>query len=374
MSLVTEQDCEDFVVGCLFMGTGGGGDPAEGLDLLRDALHAGLELGWVSAESIEDDTLTVTTFGNGSIAPEDPAAISALRKSLYLGEPARFEDTMQQAVIALGDFLDAPVGCIVAAELGASNCPAPIVTGARLDIPVVDGDYSGRAVPDEMGSTPFIHGVMSHPFASVDLWGNVAIVTETANPYMFERVAKMLGIAGIHGNAIAATPISGKLMKRVIVPGTLSNCLRIGRAIRNATVVGEDPVDAALEVAGGWRLFEGVVAAKSWQDRDGYMTGTLDIECAASSGLELRIWFKNENHISWLNGKPWVCSPDLITLVDPSSAHGYTSTTIEVGDRVSAVEMRGLDVFRSADGLKRGLGPPHFGFGDIEYVPIEDLM
>jgi hypothetical protein len=25
-------------------------------------------------------------------------------------------------------------------------------------------------------------------------------------------------------------------------------------------------------------------------------------------------WFKNENHILWLEGEPWMCSPDLQTL------------------------------------------------------------
>ena len=24
----------------------------------------------------------------------------------------------------------------------------------------------------------------------------------------------------------------------------------------------------------------------------------------------LRVWFKNENHVSWLDGKPYVASPD----------------------------------------------------------------
>ncbi len=40
----------------------------------------------------------------------------------------------------------------------------PLVTGAELGIPVVDGDYSGRAVPDEVQGAPFINGFDSHPF------------------------------------------------------------------------------------------------------------------------------------------------------------------------------------------------------------------
>ena len=37
-ALTTIQDCEDFVSGCLFMGTGGGGDVDWGMGMLRAAL------------------------------------------------------------------------------------------------------------------------------------------------------------------------------------------------------------------------------------------------------------------------------------------------------------------------------------------------
>ena len=42
--LETLQDCEDFVRGCLFMGTGGGGSVAWGMGMLKDALKDGLVL------------------------------------------------------------------------------------------------------------------------------------------------------------------------------------------------------------------------------------------------------------------------------------------------------------------------------------------
>jgi DUF917 family protein len=98
-----------------------------------------------------------------------------------------------------------------------------------------------------------------------------------------------------------------------------------------------------------------------------HIKGTGDYE-----GQTLDVWFKNENHVSWLNGKPWVCSPDLITLVYRESGEGTTSTLIKEGDEVVAVGMKGLEAFRSEKGLA-GAGPRYFGF-DIEYVPIEELV
>jgi hypothetical protein len=87
----------------------------------------------------------------------------------------------------------------------------------------------------------------------------------------------------------------------------------------------------------------------------------------------LDVWFKNENHVSWLNGKPWVCSPDLLTVAYKESGAGTTNTLITTGDAVVAVGMKGLEAFRTEFGLNQASGPRYFGF-DIEYVPIEQLM
>jgi len=46
-SIKTAQEAEDFVLGCTFMGTGGGGDPAIGLKFLLEDLKEGREIRWV---------------------------------------------------------------------------------------------------------------------------------------------------------------------------------------------------------------------------------------------------------------------------------------------------------------------------------------
>ena len=373
-TLDSVDDCRDFIDGCLFMGTGGGGDPAVGAAMLKDALSEGLDLGWCDRADIADDTLTAMVYGMGSIAPAGPDRDELLR-SLGVGEaPSPDAQGMQDAVGVLSEYLGEPIGCIVVAELGACNSPAPLVAAASLGIPVVDGDYSGRAVPEEMQSTPHVYGVASDPLASVDPWGNTTIVARAANSHMLERVGRHLSMAGITGTSVASTAVRGAQMKKILVPGTLTQCLETGRAARLAARQGADPVDAALQVAGGWRLFEGTVSGKGWEDSGGFMVGSLDIDgTGAWAGRSLRAWFKNEIHVTWLDGEPWVCSPDLVTLVRPQTGVGYTNTEIDVGDAVTAVGMRGLDVMRRPRTLASATGPAYFGF-DIAYVPIEELM
>lgn len=366
------QDCEDFVRGCLFMATGGGGSVKWGMGMFEAALAEGLALEWVDVEDIPDDVWTVTPYGMGSIAPPTQETLDEIE---HLKLEDKFGDrSMEEAVKELGAYLGQPIGCLVPAELGAGNTPAPLVTGVRLGIPVVDGDYAGRAIPDEMQGTPYLYGKPSWPFSSVDKWGNVAIVKYTINPHMLERIGKMLAVAAYGGTTMAATPLPAREMKEILVRGTLTKCLSLGRVMRQAREAGRDPIDAALVLTGGWRLFEGVVTGKDWEDRGGYMFGTTHIQGAGDyEGHTLDVWFKNENHVTWLDGKPWVCSPDIVSLVYADSGQGTTNTLIGEGDHVVAVGIKGLEAFRTEFGLNEAAGPRYFGF-DIDYVPIEELM
>jgi hypothetical protein len=284
------------------------------------------------------------------------------------------DDTLIQAVKELEQYLDRSFGCVVAFEPGAGNIPDALVVGGRLGIPVVDGDYAGRAVPEDLQSTTNLYGKHIWPFTAVDRWGNVTIVKACANPRIGERLGKHLALAAFGDASTAITPIPAREMKEVLVRGTLTKCLDIGRATRLALEKGEDPVDAVVGVTEGWRLLDGVVTGKDWEDRDGYMFGTTHIAgTGAHEGQTLDVWFKNENHVSWLNGEPWICSPDIVALLRTDTGEGITNTDIDEGDRVTAVGIKGLEAFRTEFGLNECTGPRYFGF-DIDYRPIEELL
>jgi DUF917 family protein len=371
-SLKTIQDCEDFLQGCLVLGTGGGGSPEMGMRILRKALADGISLGWVDADDIANDAWSVNPCGTGSIAPvseETEREIEAMGLVDVMGDNALIE-----AVKELESYLGVTFGCAVAFEPGAGNTPDALVVGGRLGIPVVDGDYAGRAVPEDIQATTHLYGKHIWPFCAVDRWGNITIVKRCANPRMGERLGKHLALAAFGDASTAITPIPAREMKEVLVRGTLTRCLAMGRARRQALERGEDPVDAILEIARGWRLFEGSVTGKDWEDRDGYMFGTTHVGGSGDyEGQTLDVWFKNENHVSWLNGEPWICSPDIVTLVRAESGEGTTNASIRAGDEVVALGIKGLEAFRTEFGLNECAGPRYFGF-DIDYRPIEELM
>jgi len=353
------------------MGTGGGGSAEEGRDIFTAALEEGLKIEWVDVGDIFDDAWTVSPYAMGSIAPSSPETQAAIGR---LGLVDRFgHRAMEVGVRELEEYVGVKIGAIVPIELGADSTSAPLVTGARLGIPVVDGDYAGRAVPEEMQNITYLYGKEGWPFTSVDRWGNVCIVKDACSHHMMERIGKMLSVAAYGDCYMTAYLLVGREMKDIVVRGTLTRCLSLGRAIRQARERGDDPVQAAIEHTGGWLLFEGEVTGKDWEDREGYMFGTTHIKGMGDyEGHTLDVWFKNENHVSWLDGESYVCSPDLVTIVDRETGDGFTNTVIAAGHRVAVVGIKGLEAFRSERGLATA-GPRYFGF-DIDYVPIEELM
>jgi DUF917 family protein len=353
------------------MGTGGGGWAEEGMEVFTAALEEGLEIEWVDEDDISDDAWTITPYGMGTIAPTSPETKEEIDR-LGLVDRLR-QRSMEVAVREMEEYMQVRIGAIVPIELGASSTSIPLVTGARLGIPVVDGDYSGRAVPEEMQGTPYLYDKKGWPFTSVDRWGNVCIVKEACNLHMMERIGKMLSVAAYGECDMAAYLLPGHEMKQILVRDTLTKCLELGRTIRQARERAEDPVAASLKFTGGWLLFEGEVVKKEWEDRAGYMFGTTYIEGQGEfKGHALKVWFKNENHVSWLDDDPFVTSPDLVVIVDRTSGEGITNTLLQAGQEVAVIGVKGLEAFRSEKGLA-GAGPRYFGF-DIDYVPVEERM
>ena len=372
VKLNTRQGIEDFVRGCTFLGTGGGGSPEDGIKWLSTLMDQGKELGWVPADEIPDGVWTVCCYLMGTIAPKTE---EIKRRMEWFGLTKRVIEFMPaEAAKELIQYAKVELGAIVPLEIGGGATPSAVVAGALFGVPVVDGDYSGgRAIPEVPQTTPIIFNQPMWPMASVDAYGNRAIIKEAVGYEMAERMGKMLSAASFELVGNAAFLLKGEAMKKTVVKGTLSKSLEIGRAIREARESGADPVEAARKVVDGWILFKGKVRGKDWEDKEGYYWGTHTITGSGEfQGSEFKIWFKNENHITWLDGKPYVTSPDIIVVVDLRTGEPKTNPSIREGDEVAVIGIRAAEVFTTEKGLEI-LGPKHFGF-NIEYKPIIEWM
>lgn len=375
--LRSREDVHDLIQGLALLGTGGGGRPEQGLDMLMPHVEAGRSVAWVAPESIPDDAWVCSVFGMGSIAPTEPLTLEQQRALGYPGEWVE-PRPMVRAVQELQAYTGRTIAAIVPFELGAGNTASPMDAALRVGAAIVDGDCAGRAIPELSQTTAAIAGIRFAPGAIADPWGTVLIMKQAASDVLMERVGKLISIATKLPDmrapcAHAGFLMSGRDLKRIVVAGGISRALGAGRAIRRASVAGRDPVAAAAEALEGWTLFRGRVATKEWESRDGYMFGTTTLEGEGPDhGHTLRIWFKNENHVSWRDGQPWVTSPDLIMVMDAERGTPYTNTLLPEGVRVGVVGAAADPKLRTEPALAR-LAPRHYGW-DLDHTPIEQLM
>lgn len=372
----TAEDVHDLVHGLTLLGTGGGGRPEQGLECLLPHVEAGRHVSWVGPDAIPDDSWVCSTFGMGSIAPT-PTLSAAERRALGYPEDWTVPRPMVRAVEELETFTGRKIAAILPFELGAGNTPSPMDAAVRMGAAIVDGDCAGRAIPELCQTSAAIAGIPFAPGVIADTWGNVLLVKATASERLTERIGKLVSIATKAPDmraqcAHAGFLMTGKDLKRVAVPGGITRALAVGRAIRGARARGADPVAAAAEALGGWVLFRGRVARKEWESRDGYMYGTTTVEGEGQdAGHALRVWFKNENHVTWRDGAPWVLSPDLIMTIGADGTP-YTNTLLPEGARIGVVGAVADLRLRTPAALDL-LGPRHYGY-DLTYTPIEQLV
>ncbi|MEM4904141.1 MAG: DUF917 domain-containing protein [Desulfurococcaceae archaeon] len=347
-----------------------GGSPQVGLRILLEDLEKYGEIVVHDVNSIRDDAYVVTPYLMGSIAPKTPEVVAKMTSLGLVKRIGIADRILAYAVLELEKYLGVEFEGVVAIELGGGNTPSPVDVAVTLGKMIVDGDYAGRAIPEIDQITPYLYDIPPYPAAYVDEYGNKTVVSKAINYLMAERIGKLISVAsfGLVGGASFA--ITGKEMKKIIIPGTLSESYIIGKTLREAVEAGKDPAVEVAKKANGYVLFRGIVTKKDWEDREGYMWGTTYIKGVEEfEGREAKIFFKNENHIMWFDDKVLATSPDIIEVIDAKTGEPITNTDLKEGMKVSVVGLKGREQFRTPKGLEV-LGPRHFGF-DIDYIPIE---
>lgn len=364
------EEAEDLVHGCCFMGTGGGGGPKIGLDLLRKTLEEGQEIKLTDPGNLPDDAWICTGAFVGSIAPPSEEMMALKEK---LGLYRQVEHEIVRAVKELESYVGIRISAIAACELGGLNTPAPISAAVALGIPALDGDYAGRAIPASVHLKISIAGKNIWPRAFCDLAGNTVLIKQASSHAMMERIQKYLSMTTIGLIGGAGHLLKGKEMKRLINHGSISRCCRIGRLLREVRHSEADTAAFIAEQLDGWVLFKGVVEEKPWESKDGYMIGHYTMKGMDDfSGHRFKVWFQNENMITWRDEKPYVTCPDIISVIDLNTGLPPTNDMIKPGDRLAIIGLKAVEFYRQPAGLKV-LGPAYFGF-DIPYRPIEEIV
>jgi DUF917 family protein len=359
---VEHDDIADLCAGSVFLATGGGGDPYVSQILVEQALKKFGPVDLVALQSVPDDALVV--------AIGEVGAPTVSLEHLPIGTE------VLDAIDEFEDWTGRKITHLVSFEVGGANSVIPLIAAAARNIPLIDGDGMGRALPEAQMMTFAIEGVRPTPAVAIDYTGS-AVHFNTPDCLHYERQVRNIAMAMGGMIFTAEHPMSGVEAKRAIVPGTIGFALQIGRALRanhgNATQI-EAPLRALFAKSDYGilkHLYTGKITDISRKVVGGYDVGEAVIESVSGKLPPLRLSIKNEFLVAWLGTKVVASVPDLITMVDHETSTPINSERVHYGQRVTVFGIGCPPHYRTERALKV-VAPRNFNF-DFDFVPIENL-
>jgi DUF917 family protein len=366
---LNKKDVAHLCVGATVLGTGGGGSPELGLSILDRLLEKGREIRLISVTEVPNDEIVVHPAMVGSIAPSQ-AGTREMEE--YSAKILSEDGPLLTGLRTLEEVLSKKVYATMPVELGGYNTPVAAILAALAGLPFVDGDTIGRSKPELMMQTYTVHNVPITPMVLTDIQGNSMLVKRVASFRDAERIARAMAVVG-GGTTVVRCPVRGDVFKKTIIPGGVTKAMEIGKALSEAEANKEEPVGAVIRASGGTEFFRGVVHRFEWEDRDGFLWGNIRVEGKCRyEGHELKVWLKNENLLSWLDGKPYVLTPDLICIVDATTGQPVTNSKMKEGMNIVVFGIPAHPFWRTPEAIDL-VSPKHFGY-EIPYTPMEKAI
>lgn len=250
-----------------------------------------------------------------------------------------------------------------------------IIDSINDGYPIVDGDLAGhRAVPELSLSMLNVHEIDPGMVVFLSAWGDLIRVERVLDYQRLEDIARHLAISS-GGSISGMHAISSENLKKSVVAGSISKTITIGNSVLSFQR-GSIGINEIAKAAGGSVIFDGKIDNFIRETKDSFHFGDIFISGTGDySGRELRIWFKNENHVSWVDDKPYVCSPDLVCVIDRDTGTGLPNALEREwygGRQVCVIGIPAWKMWYTPRGL-RIFNPKHFGF-DLEFRPLQDII
>ncbi len=367
---INREDLEPLLEGVAIFGTGGGGSPDWGRGIMLNDFKRGRGYTIINPEEVEDDAVVVSGGIMGSVKTLDNMDFDELLE--YWEDNFELEVAFREMEKELGKKID----CIVPFEMGGLNTPIILSLGARVGIPVIDGDALGRAAPETQMTSFIGHGISLTPMPLVDHVGNVVVVRKAVNPVYPDQIGRFIITRGGGLGANNHYPMSGRQLKNSVIPNTISKAIEIGRLVINARNNGEDPVQVFRKIVSGINIFHGKITEIIEEEAEGFYFTKVklsSLEKGNNSSCELII--KNETMACWKNGELQVVFPDLLCILDPKTGRGIMSIELKENLELKLVAMPCHERLREA--LKHPDGKIAFSskrYGqNIKYIPLEEL-
>jgi len=366
----TPADVDPLLEGLAILGTGGGGSPEWGKAIMQNDFAHNRHPQIIPLEEIADDATVVSGGIMGSVKKLEEFGTDAIMAHWE----ERFE--LEAVTRVMEGILGRNIDHMVPFEVGGLNTPVVLSLGARLGIPIIDGDALGRSAPETQMTSFIGHGVSLTPMPLIDYYGNVVIVQSAVSPTYPDQLGRWVVSNGGGLGANNHYPMTGRQAKQAVVPGTISKALRLGRAVQAARRLGGDPIAVIAAEMKGTRLFTGRILRLDEEEKLGFYFTTATIQGeGAHRGQTARLVIKNETMLLEIEGKVRAMFPDLVLLLDPTTGRGLMSVELKAGTEVALVGAPCHERLREAvrtDVGAQAFSPERYGRPDLTYRPLEE--
>lgn len=390
MKSVSKQDVWALIVGASTLATGGGGSAPtyEEFSLNADPIFKNHQPKLMDPRELKDNDLVFMDIGCGGGITRDFQE----RYMRYYPKEAWFKqidlihplnswsekiDTRASELHLkkLEELVGGKPSAYQAFEVGPLDS-GQLLDAARRDLPLMDSDCSGcRAVPELSLTKLNVIDAPITPYTIATMWGDIIVGTKVLSHQRFEDICRALAIIS-GGGCAPAISMSGKTVKDGTIHYTFTFAIDLGHAILKAKEKGDDPVETIVKQSKGFKIFEGKIGGFTNERYGAFVYGNAWIEGTGDyKGKTFRLWYKNENQMSWIDEKPYITCPDPFTVIDKETGLGLSNFRPEwwiQGKDVAVTAIKAADCWRTKRGLKI-YNPKHFGF-DVEYIPIEKKL
>jgi DUF917 family protein len=359
---ISHEDIADLCTGSVFLATGGGGDPYVSQILAEQALRKYGPVELHSLADLPDDALVVGIGETG--------APTVSLEQLPIGTESLL------AIDKFEEWVGRKITHLVSFEIGGANSVIPLIAAAAKNIPLVDGDGMGRALPETQMMTFSIEGVRPTPSVAIDYASNV-VYFDTEDPLEYERQIRSLAMAMGGMVFTAEHQMNAEEARRAILPGTISFALELGRTLTanfgNAKQI-EAPLQALFDQSDYGilkHLYTGKIVDIQRKIVGGFDVGEAHIEAVGTDEPPMTLSIKNEFLVATVGDRVVASVPDLITMVDHETSSPINSERVHYGQRVTVFGIGCPPHYRTEKALEV-VAPRAFGF-DFDYRPIETL-
>lgn len=363
---VDEQMIDDIALGASVLGTGGGGDPFIGIQMVKHALKLFGAVRIAPLTQANDDEIYVPCSMVG-------ATTVIMEKIMTPNQFLRAIDTMSST-------LKTRIAGTFPIEIGGVNSLIPFIVAAQKQIPVVDCDGVGRAFPEVQMVSFYLDDLPSGPNTLADEKGNTLVVYPIDGRWS-ERFARAIMEQMGAAAAMCDYPLTGRALKKSAIPGTLTLAQHIGQTLRLAWQSGSNPIHAITQALNGHVIASGKIIDVMRQTTGGFARGHVLIEGMRNDkGEQVTVLFQNELLLVYRSSATrepaqenlLAVVPDLISIIDSETGRPIVTEYLRYGQRVDVVAFPCHAKWRSARGLAVA-GPRYFGY-PVDYVAIEQLV